>query len=110
MIYSYPINVYRVRSDEAGDFYVFAFDRGRLFRRLRTYEGRAPFRAYLFGFVLDDLVLEWKRTQRTLDTVSIDDIAELPEPIDAVRAGDATDYAWLRRAFQDGSTRRARWC
>ena len=100
MIYSYPINVYRIRSEEAGDFYVFAFDRGRLFRRLRTYEGRAPFRAYLFGFVLDDLVLEWKRTQRTLDTVSIDDIGELPEPVDVVHAGDATDYAWLRRAFE----------
>ena len=100
MIYSYPINVYRIRSEEAGDFYVFAFDRGRLFRRLRTYEGRAPFRAYLFGFVLDDLVLEWKRTQRTLDTVSIDDVGELPEPVDVVRGGDAADYAWLRRAFE----------
>jgi len=52
------------------------------------------------GFVLDDLVLEWKRTQRTLDTVSIDDIGELPEPVDVVHAGDATDYAWLRRAFE----------
>src|SRR5271156_5641631 len=72
LIYGYPIRVYRVPADEAGDFYVFAFDRGRIFRRVRTYEGRAPFRAYLLGFVLDDLVLEWKRGVREIETVSIE--------------------------------------
>ena len=64
LIYGYPMRVYRVPPDEAGDFYVFVFDRGRIFRRVRTFEGRAPFRAYLLGFVLDDLVLEWKRGSR----------------------------------------------
>lgn len=79
LIYGYPIRVYRTPADEAGDFYVFAFQNGRIFRRLRTFEGRAPFRAYLLGFVLDDLVLEWKRAERRLDTVSIEDIGELPD-------------------------------
>lgn len=78
LIYGYPIRVYRTPADEAGDFYVFAFQGGRIFRRLRTFEGRAPFRAYLLGFVLDDLVLEWKRTERRIDTISIEDIGELP--------------------------------
>jgi len=79
LIYGYPIRVYRTPADEAGDFYVFAFQDGRIFRRLRTFEGRAPFRAYLLGFVLDDLVLEWKRGERRIDTVSIEDIGELPD-------------------------------
>ena len=80
LIYGYPMRVYRVPPDEAGDFYVFAFERGRIFRRVRTYEGRAPFRAYLLGFVLDDLVLEWKRGAREIETVSIETIGELPDP------------------------------
>ena len=86
LIYGYPIRVYRVPADEAGDFYVFAFDRGRIFRRVRTYEGRAPFRAYLLGFVLDDLVLEWKRGVREIETVSIETLGELPDLVAADRA------------------------
>lgn len=80
LIYGYPIRVYRVPPDEAGDFYVFAFDRGRIFRRVRTFEGRAPFRAYLLGFVLDDLVLEWKRGAREIETVSLDSLGEFADP------------------------------
>lgn len=80
LIYGYPIRVYRVPPDEAGDFYVFAFERGRIFRRVRTFEGRAPFRAYLLGFVLDDLVLEWKRGVREIETVSLDSLGEFADP------------------------------
>ena len=79
LIYGYPIRVYRTPSEDAGDFYVFAFQNGRIFRRLRTFEGRAPLRAYLLGFVLDDLVLEWKRGERKVETVSIEGLAELPD-------------------------------
>jgi RNA polymerase sigma factor (sigma-70 family) len=79
LIYGYPRRVFRTPADEAGDFYVFAFEQRRIFRRLRTFEGRAPLRAYLLGFVLDDLVLEWKRSARELDTVSIEALNELPD-------------------------------
>jgi DNA-directed RNA polymerase specialized sigma24 family protein len=79
LIYGYPIRVYRTPAEDAGDFYVFAFQDGRLFRRLRTYEGRAPLRAYLLGFVLDDLVLEWKRGEHKIETVSIEGLGEFPD-------------------------------
>ena len=85
IIYGFPIRVYRTPPEDAGDFYVFAFDRGRIFRRLRTFEGRAPLRAYLLGFVLDDLVLEWKRGQREIETVPIDTLGELPDTDDAMQ-------------------------
>ena len=78
LVYGYPMRVFRTPPEEAGDFYVFAFDGGRIFRRLRTFEGRAPLRAYLLGFVLDDLVLEWKRSERSIETVSIDEVREMP--------------------------------
>jgi DNA-directed RNA polymerase specialized sigma24 family protein len=76
--------VYRTPPEDAGDFYVFAFERGRIFRRLRTFEGRAPLRAYLLGFVLDDLVLEWIRGQHEIETVSIDTLGELPDMDEAM--------------------------
>ena len=79
LIYGYPRRVFRMPAEEAGDFYVFAFEQRRIFRRLRTFEGRAPLRAYLLGFVLDDLVLEWKRSERQLDTVSMEAINEVPD-------------------------------
>jgi DNA-directed RNA polymerase specialized sigma24 family protein len=79
LIYGYPIRVYRTPSEDAGDFYVFAFQDGRIFRRLRSYEGRAPLRAYLLGFVLDDLVLEWKRGEHKIETVSIEGLGEFPD-------------------------------
>jgi DNA-directed RNA polymerase specialized sigma24 family protein len=94
LIYGYPIRVYRTPPEDAGDFYVFAFQDGRLFRRLRTFEGRAPLRAYLLGFVLDDLVLEWKRGERTVETVSIEGLGEFPDSVPAANQGAANDGAY----------------
>ena len=93
LIYGYPIRVFRLAADEAGDFYVFAFDNGRIFRRLRTFEGRAPLRAYLLGFALEDLVLEWKRGEREIETVSLDMLGEIPaeEPNGLTGSVDARD-------------------
>ncbi len=88
LVYGYPLRVYRTPADEAGDFYVFAFQGGRLYRRLRTFEGRVPLRAYLLGFVLDDLVLEWRRSQRAVDTVSLDDVAEVGGETEAASGGE----------------------
>ncbi len=113
LIYGYPVRVYRVPPDEAGDFYVFAFEHGRIFRRVRTFEGRAPFRAYLLGFVLDDLVLEWKRGQREIETVSLESIGELPDPgagEDAEREGTGTmdfDRSAMRDLLADLSPPKA---
>ena len=104
LIYGYPIRVYRMPAEDAGDFYVFAFDKGRIFRRVRTFEGRAPFRAYLLGFVLDDLVLEWKRGVRTLETISIEALGEIPD-MDGRSVGvveqeeDAVDRAAVTRVL-----------
>ncbi len=76
LIYMFPLRAYRVPPDEAGDFYLFAFDGGRLFRRLRTFAGKVPLRSYLLGFVLDHLALEWKRQERSVETVSLETLAE----------------------------------
>jgi DNA-directed RNA polymerase specialized sigma24 family protein len=72
LIYGYPMHVYRVPAEEAGDFYLYALDRGRIFRRVRTFAGRTTLRHYLLGWVLDNLVLEWKRGRRAIETVPAD--------------------------------------
>lgn len=100
LVYGYPLRVYRTPADEAGDFYVFAFDGGRLFRRLRTFEGRVPLRAYLLGFVLDDLVLEWRRGQRSVDTVSLDDVGEIGSET-CLQPPDAAEALALGRLLSD---------
>jgi DNA-directed RNA polymerase specialized sigma24 family protein len=59
---------------EPGDFYVYLFEDDRLFRRLRSYEGRASLAAFLRGFVLPDLLKRFRATVKdaTLDTVPLD--------------------------------------
>jgi RNA polymerase sigma factor (sigma-70 family) len=79
LIYNYPMRVYRMPPEDAGDFYVFAFEKGRIFRRTQTYAGYTSLRSYLSGFVLDNLVLEWKRGARELETVSIETLRELSD-------------------------------
>ena len=74
LIYGYPTRTYRLPPDAAADYYTYAFDDGRIFGRLRTYEGRAPLRAYLLSYVLDALLIDWRRAQRRLPTVSIEDL------------------------------------
>jgi DNA-directed RNA polymerase specialized sigma24 family protein len=64
--------------EEPGDFYLYLFDSDRLFRRLRSYEGRASLGPFLRGFVLPDLFKQFREMtrKRALDTVSLDSDCE----------------------------------
>lgn len=72
-IYNFPIKIYGLPADKAADFYVYAFDRDRIFTRLRTFEGRGgiQLRTFLAYHVLRALFLDWQRGDRELDTVSL---------------------------------------
>src|SRR5262249_61673161 len=74
-IYNFPVKIYGVPADRAVDFYVYAFERDRIFIRMRTFEGRngIQFRTFLAYYVLRSLFLEWQRGNRELDTVSLSD-------------------------------------
>jgi DNA-directed RNA polymerase specialized sigma24 family protein len=87
LIYAYPLRVYRAAAESAGDFYVFAFENGRIFRRARTYAGRAPFRAYLLAVVLDHMFIDWRRATHEIETVALDD-ANCAEEADKTVSGD----------------------
>ena len=74
LIYTFPVRIYRLSEDEAGDFYLYVFEKERIFKRLRSFEGRnqIQFQTFLSYYVLRDLFLEWMRTTTRLDTVSLD--------------------------------------
>lgn len=73
-IYNFPLKIYNVAEEVSGDFYVYVFEKDRIFTRMRTFKGKnnIQFRTFLSFYVLKHLFLEWRRTQRSLDTVSWD--------------------------------------
>lgn len=79
LIYAYPTRLYRAGRESGGDFYVFAFENGRIFRRARTYAGRAPFRAFLLTVVLDHLFIDWRRGTHEVETQALEDADAVPD-------------------------------
>jgi hypothetical protein len=73
-VYNFPVKICRLSEEEAGDFYLYAFDTGRIFQRLRTFTGcqQIHFRTFLSYYVLKTLFFEWLRTRRDLELVSLD--------------------------------------
>jgi len=74
LIYTFPVRIFRLPEEDAGDFYLYVFDKERIFKRLRSFEGRnqIQFETFLSYYVLRDLFLEWARSNTRIDTVSID--------------------------------------
>lgn len=81
-IYNFPVKIYGLPLEKAGDFYVYAFDKDRIFKRIRTFAGRnnIQFRTFLSYYVLKDLFLEWRRTVKELETISLNTpVGNIPE-------------------------------
>lgn len=74
LIYTFPVRIYHLSEQEAGDFYLYAFEQERVFKRIRSFEGRndIQFETYLSYYVLKDLFLEWVRTTERVDSISLD--------------------------------------
>jgi RNA polymerase sigma factor (sigma-70 family) len=72
-IYNFPVKIYGAPLEEAGDFYLYVFEKDRIFTRIRTFEGRnsIQFRTFLSYYVLKHLFLEWQRSSKELETVSL---------------------------------------
>lgn len=74
LIYSFPVRIFHLPESDAGAFYLYAFEKERIFKRLQTFQGRnaIQFTTYLSFHVLRDLVLEWLRTQEDVELLSLD--------------------------------------
>jgi len=71
--------------EEAGDFYVYVFEKDRIFTRIRTFEGRnsIQFRTFLSYYVLKHLFLEWRRTHKEIEMISLN--TPLGDPVEGER-------------------------
>jgi RNA polymerase sigma factor (sigma-70 family) len=83
-IYNFPVKIYGLPVESAGDFYVYVFEKDRIFTRLRTFEGRnhIQFRTFLSYYALKDLFLEWRRGFKELETISLN------TPVDSSGEGE----------------------
>ena len=72
-IYNFPIKICGLSPERAADFYVYVFERDRIFVRMRSFEGRGgiQLRTFLGFHVLRALFVDWQRGERDLDTVSL---------------------------------------
>jgi len=72
-IYHFPVKIYGTPLEEAGDYYLYVFDQNRIFLRLKTFAGYKgiQFRTFLSYYVLKHLFLEWRRTRKEIDAISL---------------------------------------
>jgi hypothetical protein len=75
LIYNYPMRFLKMDSEKAGDFYLYVFEKDRIFKRLAHFRGeRISLVNYLKYYVLKDMCMEWLRaTSPQLNTESLDD-------------------------------------
>ncbi len=69
-IYNFPLKVFHLDEDAASDFFLYAYERLREGNRFRSFQGRSSFRTWFYT-VLRNLVIDWMRTIREIQTVSV---------------------------------------
>lgn len=62
-IYNFPIKVFHFSEEDAGDFFLFAFERLRDGKRFKSFRGESTFRTWFYS-VLRNLVLDWLRSNK----------------------------------------------
>jgi RNA polymerase sigma factor (sigma-70 family) len=69
-IYNFPLKVFHLTEDDAGDFFIFAFERLRSGKRFQSFKGKSSFKTWLYT-VLRNLILDWKRNKHEVKIVNI---------------------------------------
>jgi len=68
-IYNFPIRVFHLDGDQASDYFIYAYERLKDGQRFRTFRGKSSFRTWFYT-VLRNLVIDWMRTVRDVQTIS----------------------------------------
>lgn len=97
-IYHYPAKMFGLPKDRVADFFIYAFDNDRIFKRLGSFEGRneAHIKTYLHSYVLRDLFLEWQRGLKDLETISLDGVG--------ADSGAGGEEAIFKTRIEDGQS------
>jgi len=67
-IYNFPMKVFHLSEDDAGDFYIYAFEKLKSGKRFKSFEGKSQFRTWFYS-VLRNLLIDWQRTKREISTI-----------------------------------------
>lgn len=73
-IYNFPLKVFHLSEDDAGDFYIYAFERLKNGKRLQSFEGKSSFKTWFYA-VLRNLLIDWKRTKKEVKTQTVGKIS-----------------------------------
>lgn len=79
-IYNFPIRVFQLSDDDAGDFYLYAFEHLKNGKRLLSFKGKSKFITWFYS-VLRNLVIDFLRSRRNRlkeSTLSWADARSLP--------------------------------
>lgn len=89
-MYNFPIKVFHLDEDSASEFFLYAYERLQNGKRFKSFQGRSSFRTWFYT-VLRNLLIDWMRTVRELETVNytrVDDegneyrmIENTPDPL-----------------------------
>jgi RNA polymerase sigma factor (sigma-70 family) len=62
-IYNFPMRMFRFNEDEAGEFYLYAFEHLRDGRKISSFQGKAKFTTWFYA-VLRNLTIDFLRSQK----------------------------------------------
>jgi RNA polymerase sigma factor (sigma-70 family) len=96
-IYNFPIKVFRLSEDDAGDFYIYAFERLKSGKRFKSFEGKSSFKTWFFS-VLRNLLIDWKRTKREVKTQTIARVNQDGKEYNTIEDEPDTQSEWKREA------------
>jgi RNA polymerase sigma factor (sigma-70 family) len=103
LIYNYPVKVFKVGKERAGDFYIYAFEEDRIYKRLANFKGeRISAENYLRYIVLKDLGREWLRSEsgKIMETAEMDD----PDSPHSHEKYDLEKFSHKKTEIQDENT------
>ncbi len=102
-IYNFPIKVFHLDEDAASEFFLYSYERLKEGNRFRSFQGRSSFRTWFYT-VLRNLVIDWMRTIREVQTVNfsrVDDrgnefrmIENTPDPRTQQNSEDTIIYVF----------------
>jgi len=69
-IYNFPIKVFHLDEDDAGDFFIYAFERLKTGKRFKSFVGKSSFKTWFYS-VLRNMLIDWQRTKREIKIQSI---------------------------------------
>ena len=98
-IYNFPIKVFHLDEDAASDFFLYAYERLKDGARFRSFKGRSSFRTWFYT-VLRNLVIDWMRTIREVNTVYFSNVDDKGNEF---RMIENTPDPRSMEVFQDGA-------